>query len=72
MIRNIHTDFVQRAIVKGLAATCAELAIKVAAEGVEALEEVQVQRELDISFFQGYLFARPVEGADTASSSPSS
>ncbi|WP_436291883.1 EAL domain-containing protein [Variovorax sp. LjRoot178] len=63
LVRNIHTDRVRRAIVKGFVAICEELDMKVIAEGVEAPEEVQVLRELGIVLFQGYFFARPTVGA---------
>ena len=60
LIRNIHTDGVRRAVVKGFVSTCGELGIHVVAEGVEIMEEVVALRELGIRLFQGYLFARPV------------
>jgi EAL domain-containing protein (putative c-di-GMP-specific phosphodiesterase class I) len=63
LVRNIHTDRVRRAIVRGLVAICEELDIKVIAEGVEAPEEVHVLRELGIVLFQGFFFARPTVGA---------
>ncbi|WP_076998939.1 EAL domain-containing protein [Variovorax sp. KK3] len=63
LVRDIHVDPVRVAIVKGFVTTCSELDIKVIAEGVEAPEEARVLRELGVSLFQGFLFARPAIGA---------
>lgn len=59
LVQDIHIDPVRRAIVKGVVTTCDELRIRVVAEGVEALQEVDAFRALGVDLFQGYLFARP-------------
>lgn len=60
LIRNIHQDRTRRAIISGTVQTCRDLGITVIAEGVEVDEEVQVLRDMGISLFQGYRFARPL------------
>ena len=59
LIRNVHQDRMRRAIIAGTVQTCGELGIAVIAEGVETDEELTVLRELGITLFQGYRFARP-------------
>ncbi|MBU1357886.1 MAG: EAL domain-containing protein [Gammaproteobacteria bacterium] len=59
LVRDIHAKPVQVSIVKGFVGTCDELGIQVIAEGVEVEEEVKALRNLGVSLFQGYLFARP-------------
>jgi EAL domain-containing protein (putative c-di-GMP-specific phosphodiesterase class I) len=59
LIRNIHTDKVRQAIVKGSLEVARELACEVIAEGIEARQEMIVLRDLGIHFFQGYYFAKP-------------
>lgn len=39
--------------------TCTALGCRVLAEGVETVGQYRVLRELGITLFQGYLFARP-------------
>ncbi len=59
LVRNIHTDPVRLSIVKGFVGTCAELDIRLVAEGVESSEEVHALQALGVGLFQGFLFARP-------------
>jgi len=59
LVRNIHTDPVRLAIVRGFVATCDELHIRVIAEGVEAAEEVDALHALGVDLFQGYFYAKP-------------
>lgn len=58
-VRDVHRSSVRFAIVKGFVAICDELRIRVVAEGVETVEEVDALRGLGVSLFQGFLFARP-------------
>ncbi len=68
LIRNIHLDRTRRAIISGTLQTCRDLDITVIAEGVEVDEEVQVLRDMGITLFQGYRFAKPMfEGLATPS-----
>jgi EAL domain-containing protein (putative c-di-GMP-specific phosphodiesterase class I) len=59
LVRNIHTDPVRLSIVKGCVGTCAELDIRLVAEGVESSEEVHALQALGVGLFQGFLFAKP-------------
>ncbi|WGT65206.1 EAL domain-containing protein [Variovorax paradoxus] len=59
LVRNIHTDPVRLSIVKGFVGTCAELDIRLVAEGVESSEEVHALQALGVGLFQGFLFAKP-------------
>ncbi len=60
LTRNIDQDRVRRSIISGILNVCQELKIEVIAEGVETAEEVKALRDLGISRFQGYYFAKPV------------
>ncbi|AMA44232.1 EAL domain-containing protein [Pseudomonas alabamensis] len=71
LVRNIDTDHVRQAIVKGIVQICKTLHIQVVAEGVETLEELRELQRLDIALFQGYLFARPAFEALPAVNWPS-
>jgi len=59
LIRGIDKDHPRRAIAKAVVTLCRELDIQPIAEGVETAEELRALRDLDISLFQGYYFARP-------------
>lgn len=59
LIRNIDQDRVRRSITNGIVATCRSLGCRVLAEGVESAAEYRALREMGISLFQGYLFAKP-------------
>ncbi|MGD1905236.1 MAG: EAL domain-containing protein [Leptolyngbyaceae cyanobacterium] len=59
LIRQIDTDKVRQAIVRGIFQVCEELSAQVIAEGVETSEELAVLQGLGIELFQGYYFARP-------------
>ena len=59
LVRGVHADRGRRAIVRGVVQMCADLGMRVLAEGVEQAEEVAALRELGIELFQGFLIARP-------------
>lgn len=59
LIRNVHTDRVRRTIVEGLVRIARGLDTRVVGEGVECREEVDVLREMGVTLFQGYVFAKP-------------
>ena len=59
MIRNIDQDRVRRSITEGIVATCRALGCDVLGEGVETAAEYRALRDMGITLFQGYLFARP-------------
>jgi EAL domain-containing protein (putative c-di-GMP-specific phosphodiesterase class I) len=59
LMRGIDREPTRQAIVRGIAAVCRDLSIKVVAEGVETEDEYAWLYRLGIDLFQGYLFARP-------------
>ena len=59
LVRGIDMDRPRQAVVHGILVTCAELGIRVLAEGVETQAEYAWLRAAGIDLFQGYLFARP-------------
>lgn len=61
MVRDIHTSFVKREMLKAIQALSTNIGADVIAEGVERVEELHTLLELGIPYGQGYLFARPQE-----------
>ena len=59
LVHHLDVDLARRAIVKGIVTTADALGIQVIAEGVETMSEYRALRDLGITLFQGYLFARP-------------
>ncbi len=59
LVRNIDTRRASRTIVRAIMGVCRELGITVIAEGIETYEEWSALRDLGITLFQGYYFARP-------------
>lgn len=60
LIRGIDQSRSRQAIVRGTVGICAELGIKVIAEGVETPDECSALKDLGISLLQGYLFSKPL------------
>ena len=48
-------------LVKGINELSHDLGLKVVAEGVETLEELEMLHEIGVDYAQGYFFSRPVE-----------
>ncbi len=59
LVTGIDTDLVRSRIVEAMVHLCRGLSIKVIAEGVETLGEARILRDMGITLFQGYFFARP-------------
>ena len=59
LVRCIHTKSRQHAIVAGLVSMCHALSAEVVAEGVETRAELDALRDIGVTLFQGYLFAKP-------------
>jgi EAL domain-containing protein (putative c-di-GMP-specific phosphodiesterase class I) len=59
LIRDIDTNKAKQAIVKGVMAMCADLDIRVLAEGIETAAERDFLRYSGVRLMQGYLFAKP-------------
>ena len=59
LIRSIDKDKVKKIITKAIVQVCRDLEITVIAEGVETLDEFKYLNDLNIQYFQGYLFSKP-------------
>lgn len=59
LTRSIQTDRIRRAIVNSIIQVCRELEIQIIAEGIETEDELAALRDLGLTLFQGYFFARP-------------
>lgn len=59
LISRIDRDDVRTRIVEAVVNVCHSLSIKVVGEGVETLGEARVLRNMGITLFQGFFFARP-------------
>ena len=60
LVRNIDTSKPRQAIVRATAAMCAELGIRVLAEGIETRAERDFLATAGIDLMQGYWFSKPV------------
>lgn len=68
LVRDVHRSRPRQAIVRGVAAVCAELGVRVIAEGIESADEMRCLEDMGIRLMQGYLFGRPrFEGCDDLS-----
>jgi EAL domain-containing protein (putative c-di-GMP-specific phosphodiesterase class I) len=59
LVRGIEHSGPRQSIVRAIFSVCRDLGIDLVAEGVETVEEYHRLRELGITLYQGYLFARP-------------
>lgn len=59
LIRGLDSDARRATIVRGMVEICRELGTQVVAEGVETAAELAALREIGVSLFQGFLFAKP-------------
>ena len=66
LIRGINNDRARQAIVKGIMQTCADLDIRVIAEGIETKAELDTLRDMGIRLIQGFLLARPAFESQSA------
>ena len=59
LVRGIESHGPRQAIARAIIQLCLDLGIDVVAEGVETVEEFSWFSNQGVSFFQGYLFAKP-------------
>jgi len=59
-VRNISTSSENEVIVDTIIVMAQQLNLKIVAEGVESLDELQYLKLRQCDYFQGYYFARPV------------
>lgn len=60
-INNLHDDPSDIAIVKAIITMGQGLSVKVVAEGVETREQIDILKELDCNYAQGYYIDKPLE-----------
>jgi diguanylate cyclase (GGDEF)-like protein/PAS domain S-box-containing protein len=63
-VRDLETSSEDRAIVAAIMALAGSLGLSVVAEGVETEAQLALLREHGCGFAQGYLFAKPADGAE--------
>ena len=63
-VKDVNAARDSRAICAALLALPQGLGISVLAEGVETMEQVETLRAMGCSLFQGYVFARPMDGPE--------
>ncbi len=69
LIRDVDQRPARQAIVRGVARICAELDIRIIAEGVERADECRCLQDLGISLMQGFLFSPAIfEGTGSIAS----
>jgi EAL domain-containing protein (putative c-di-GMP-specific phosphodiesterase class I)/GGDEF domain-containing protein len=61
LVRGINSSYIKQEIVKAIVMLSSSIKATIIAEGIETREEYDALRELDVSYGQGYLFARPSE-----------
>jgi len=59
LVRGIDVDRPRQAVIRGILRMCADLGVRVLAEGVETPAEYVWLRSAGVDLYQGYLFARP-------------
>lgn len=59
LIRDVHQSFVKQRLIRSVCEAAHDLSIKVVAEGIERLEELDATFEAGCHYFQGYLLGRP-------------
>lgn len=64
IVRDCHKDSRRRALLKCLASLARDLKLSLIAEGVETWEELNTVCEYGLSFFQGFLFCKPVSAME--------
>ncbi|WP_281274455.1 EAL domain-containing protein [Mesobacillus subterraneus] len=60
-INNLHDEPSDIAIVKAIITMGKGLSVKVVAEGVETYEQLNILRDLDCHYAQGYYIQKPLE-----------
>jgi EAL domain-containing protein (putative c-di-GMP-specific phosphodiesterase class I) len=63
-VADLAISFTDQAIAKAIITLAHSLEMRVIAEGVETLEQLELLGSFDADCFQGYLVSRPLTGAD--------
>lgn len=60
LVKTLAQNQKARVLIRSLAVICSDLGIKLIAEGVETLEQLDILKELRCNEVQGYLFSKPL------------
>ena len=60
LVKTLAQNQKARILIRSLAVICSDLGIKLIAEGVETLEQLDILKELHCNEVQGYLFSKPL------------
>ena len=60
LVKTLAQNQKARILIRSLAVICSDLGIKLIAEGVEILEQLDILKELRCNEVQGYLFSKPL------------
>ena len=60
LVKTLAQNQKARILIRSLAVICSDLCIKLIAEGVETLEQLDILKELRCNEVQGYLFSKPL------------
>ena len=58
LVRDIHTSFVKREMIKAMLSLASNVDVRVIAEGIETREELETLLDLGIEYGQGFYFAK--------------
>ncbi|WP_243373276.1 EAL domain-containing protein [Geotalea sp. SG265] len=59
LVADVDTTHTKQALIEALVTFCGKIGAQVIAEGIERQEELNILKEMGVSFGQGYLLARP-------------
>jgi diguanylate cyclase (GGDEF)-like protein len=71
LVMNLHEDPAKEALCDSFVRFARRTGATVCAEGIETMEELKLLADLDVTYGQGYVLARPAEGWATVPSSVS-
>jgi EAL domain-containing protein (putative c-di-GMP-specific phosphodiesterase class I) len=63
-IKGLGQDRHDKAIISAITSLAHEIGLRVTAEGVETIEQMQQIQDIGCDYAQGYFFARPMSGED--------
>jgi len=66
-VQKMSNDLLSRGLIKSILSLSENMGMKIIAEGVETLEEVQLLRDMNCSIAQGYFFSRSLNESDLIS-----
>lgn len=64
LVRGVIENYQDAAVASAIVSMAHKLNIKVNAEGIETMEQLEFMRYLRCEYFQGFLFARPMSGLE--------